>query len=69
MHLNAGNKQLQSLCIITCSPGYEEQIPYTLSSCRTSPELLHVHGTMQSLGATHEILELSTQIDHDNRLT
>jgi len=29
MHLNAGNKQLQSLCI-TCSPGYEEQIPCTL---------------------------------------
>lgn len=66
MHLNPGNKQLQSLCIkTTCSTGYEVQISYTLNSCRTPSELLHAHGTLQSLGAIHEILELSSQIDQD----
>lgn len=49
MHLNAGNKQLQSLCIkTTSSPGYEEQIPNTLGSGRTLSELLHAHGTLQN---------------------
>jgi hypothetical protein len=58
MHLNAGIKQLQSLCIkTTSSPGYEEQIPYTLGIGRMLSELLHAHGTLQSLGAIHEILE------------